>query len=43
VVPSHGSIGDAHDNAMAESSFASIECELFNRHRPPQLFGRYDR
>ena len=31
VVPSHGSVGDAYDNAMAESFFASIECELFNR------------
>ncbi len=31
VIPSHGSVGDAYDNAMAESFFASIECELFNR------------
>ena len=31
VVPSHGSVGDAYDNAMAESFFATIECELFNR------------
>lgn len=26
-----GSIGDAYDNAMAESFFASLECELIDR------------
>ena len=26
-----GSIGDAYDNAMAESFFASLECELLDR------------
>ena len=26
--PSMGSVGDAYDNAMAESFFASLECEL---------------
>ena len=26
-----GSLGDAYDNAMAESFFASLECELLNR------------
>ena len=26
-----GSVGDAYDNAMAESFFASLECELFDR------------
>ena len=26
-----GSVGDAYDNAMAESFFASLECELLNR------------
>ena len=31
IIPSHGSVGDAYDNAMAESFFATIECELFNR------------
>lgn len=31
VVPSVGSIGDAYDNAMAESFFASLECELLER------------
>ena len=28
-----GSRGDAYDNAMAESFFATIECELFARHK----------
>ena len=31
VRPSMGSVGDAYDNAMCESFFASIECELFDR------------
>jgi putative transposase len=31
VRPSMGSIGDAYDNAMAESFFASLECELLDR------------
>ena len=35
VVPSHGTVGDAYDNAMAESFFATIECELFNRRSWP--------
>lgn len=26
-----GSLGDAYDNAMAESFFASLECELIDR------------
>jgi hypothetical protein len=29
--PSMGSVGDAYDNAMAESCFASLECELRDR------------
>ena len=29
--PSMGSVGDAYDNAMAESFFASLECELIDR------------
>jgi putative transposase len=33
VMPSMGSIGDAYDNAMAESLFASLERELLNRRR----------
>ena len=33
VVASMGSVGDCHDNAMAESFFATLECELLDRHR----------
>jgi putative transposase len=33
VTPSMGSVGDAYDNAMAESFFATLECELLARHR----------
>ncbi len=33
VRPSMGSVGDAYDNAMAESFFASLECELLDRRR----------
>jgi putative transposase len=33
VRPSRGSVGDAYDNAMAESFFASLECELLDRRR----------
>ena len=33
VLPSMGSVGDAYDNAMAESFFATLECELLARHR----------
>ena len=31
VRPSMGTVGDAFDNAMAESFFASLECELIDR------------
>lgn len=31
VRPSMGSVGDAYDNAMCESFFASLECELLDR------------
>ena len=31
VKPSMGTVGDAYDNAMAESFFASLECELLDR------------
>jgi len=31
VIPSHGSVGDCYDNAMAESFFATLECELIDR------------
>jgi putative transposase len=33
VRPSMGSVGDAFDNAMAESFFATLECELLARRR----------
>ena len=33
VRPSMGSVGDAYDNAMAESFFATPECELLDRRR----------
>jgi putative transposase len=33
VVPSMGSVGDAYDNAMAESFFATLEREVLNRRR----------
>jgi len=33
VMPSMGSVGDAYDNAMAESFFATLEKELLNRRR----------
>ena len=32
VRPSMGSVGDCYDNAMAESFFATLECELLDRH-----------
>jgi putative transposase len=31
IQPSMGSVGDCFDNAMAESLFASLECELLDR------------
>ena len=33
VRPSMGSVGDAYDNAMAESFFATLECELIARRK----------
>ena len=33
VRPSMGSVGDAYDNAMCESFFATLECELLGRYR----------
>ena len=33
IVPSMGSVGDAYDNALAESFFATLECELIDRER----------
>ena len=35
IRPSMGSVGDAYDNAMAESFFATLETELLNRHKWP--------
>jgi len=32
VVPSTGSVGDCYDNAITESFFATLECELLARH-----------
>lgn len=31
VRPSMGSVGDCYDNALAESFFATLECELIDR------------
>jgi putative transposase len=31
IAPSMGSVGDAYDNAAAESFFATLECELIDR------------
>ena len=33
VRPSMGSVGDAYDNAMCESFFATLECELLERRK----------
>ena len=33
VRPSMGSVGDCYDNALCESFFASLECELLDRRR----------
>jgi putative transposase len=33
VRPSMGTVGDAYDDAMAESFFATLECELLDRQR----------
>ncbi len=33
VRPSMGSVGDAYDNALCESFFATLECELLERQR----------
>ena len=37
VVQSMGSVGDAYDNAMCESFFATLECELLDRRRFPTM------
>ena len=33
VVPSMGTVGDAYDNAMAESFFGTLQLELLDRRR----------
>ena len=33
IRPSMGSVGDCFDNALCESFFATLECELIDRHR----------
>lgn len=33
IRPSVGSVGDCYDNALCESFFATLECELLDRHR----------
>src|SRR5262249_42209726 len=33
VRPSRGRVGDAYDNALCESFFATLACELLDRHR----------
>ena len=35
VRPSMGSVGDAYDNALCESFFATLECELLQRRKFP--------
>ena len=35
IAPSMGSVGDCFDNAMAESFFATLECELLQRRSLP--------
>jgi putative transposase len=42
VRPSMGSVGDCYDNALCESFFATLECELLERHsfRSRQEAGR---
>ena len=37
VVQSMGSVGDAYDNAMCESFFATLECELLDRRQFPTV------
>ena len=40
VVQSMGSVGDAYDNAMCESFFATLECELLDRQSFSDTRGR---
>jgi len=40
IRPSMGSVGDAYDNALCESFFATLECELLDRQRFRTQVGR---
>ena len=43
IRPSTGSVGDCYDNALAESFFATLECELIARRRwPTKTEGKRD-
>ena len=37
IIPSMGSVGDCYDNAMCESFFATLECELLDRYTFPTI------
>src|SRR5258706_339101 len=39
LLGSMGTVGDALDNAVAESFFASLQCELLDRHHWPTRAG----
>ena len=39
IIQSMGSVGDAYDNAMCESFFATLECELLDRRYFPTMAG----
>jgi putative transposase len=39
LVASMGTVGDALDNAVAECFFATLECELLDRHAWPTKAG----
>ena len=39
LMGSMGTVGDALDNAVAESFFASLQCELLDRHHWPTRAG----
>jgi hypothetical protein len=40
VRPSMGSVGDAYDNALCQSFFATLECELLDQHAIQTKEGR---
>ena len=37
IIPSMGSVGDCYNNAMCESFFATLECELLDRYTFPTI------